>query len=360
MEAAERYSASIVALDIETGRDRWVFRTVHHDLWDYDVPSQPALYDVPDGNGGTIPALIQTTKRGEIFMVDRRNGTPIATVEERPVPQTGGVADERLSPTQPYSVGMPSIGTERLSESRMWGATLLDQLVCRIGFRSARYDGEFTPHGETPAIQYPGWSGGMNCGSVSIAENQGYLIVNDIRMGVINQLVPRDEYDRAVEGGNMHGGNAPQYGTPWGLLQRPFLSPLGVPCQLPPYGTISAIDLSTRQLAWSMPLGTLEDSGPLGIPMGLSIPIGLPTLGGPVTTSTGLIFMAGAQDNYLRAIELKTGRELWKGRLPMGNGTTPMTYVSPQSGRQFVVISAGGNRSLPARGDYIVGFSLPR
>jgi quinate dehydrogenase (quinone) len=358
-EAAEQHSSSVVALDIATGRERWRFQTVHHDLWDYDVPSQPALYDVPNGQGGTIPALIQTTKRGQIFLLDRREGTPIAEVEERPVPQSG-VADDRTAPTQPYSVGMPAIGTEPLSEARMWGATLLDQLVCRIGFRQVRYDGDFTPPNDTPGLFYPGWTGGMNWGSSSVAENLGYLIVNDIRMAVVNRLIPRAEYDAAAARGDLHEGSAAQRGTPWGLQQDRFLSPLGIPCQLPPYGTITAIDLSTRQIVWSMPFGTVEDTGTLGIPMRLRIPVGLPTLGGPVTTASGLVFMAGTQDHYIRALDVRTGRELWKGRLPVGGETTPMTYVSPRSGRQFVVISAGGNRSTSVRGDYIVAFALPK
>lgn len=218
-------------------------------LWDYDVPSQPALYDVPDGKGGTTPALIQTTKRGQIFMLDRRDGTPIAEVVDHPVPQ-GGVADERLASTQPYSVGMPAIGTEPLSEQRMWGLTPLDQLMCRIDFRKASYQGEFTPPSEQWTIQYPGWIGGTTWGSASIAENLGYLILNDTRVAVENRLVPRAAYDAKVSVDGGHTGGAPQRGTPWGIEQRRFLSALGVPCQEPPYGTINAIDLATRKIVW--------------------------------------------------------------------------------------------------------------
>jgi quinate dehydrogenase (quinone) len=251
--ADDRYFSSIVALDIATGRERWHFQTVHHDRWDYDVPSQPALYDVPDGHGGTLPALIQTTKRGQIFMLDRRTGTPIAKVEEHPVPQ-GGIADDRSSPTQPYSVGMPAIGTEPLSEKRMWGLTPIDQLICRIDFRKARYEGEFTPPSERLTIQYPSWLGGMNWGSVSVAEDLGYLIVNDTRVAIWNRMIARKAYDVAGVKGGGHEGNAPQAGTPWGIEMGRFLSPLGIPCQEPPYGTISAVDLATRKVAWSMPL----------------------------------------------------------------------------------------------------------
>ena len=355
---SDKYSSSIVALDIATGRERWHFQTVHHDRWDYDVPSQPALYDVPNGKGGTLPALIQTTKRGEIFMLDRHTGKPIAKVEERAVPQ-GGVSDDRTAPTQPFSVGMPSIGTEPLKESRMWGITPLDQLICRIKFRQARYEGEFTPPSEKTSIFFPGWAGGMNWGSSSIAENNGYLLVNDSRMGVLNRLVRRQQYDANAVGDGTHDGGAPQYGTPWGVEQSRFLSPLGIPCQEPPYGTLTAIDLATRKIVWSVPMGTVEDTGPMGIAMHLPIPVGLPTLGGPVTTASGLVFMAGTQDYYIRAMDIKTGRELWKGRLPVGGETTPMTYTA-KNGRQYVVISAGGNRTTPIRGDYIIAFALPQ
>jgi quinate dehydrogenase (quinone) len=255
---------------------------------------------------------------------------------------------------------MPALGADRLTESRMWGATLLDQLVCRIEFRKARYDGDFTPPGTTPVIQYPSWLGGVNWGSVSVAENLGYMIVNDTRVPVTNQLIPRAEYDAAKHADGTEGSGAPQYGTPWGVKQAQFLSPLGVPCQEPPYGVISAINLATRRIVWSMPLGTLQDSGPLGFPMHLPIPIGLPAIGGPITTASGLVFMAGTQDHYIRALDVLTGRELWKGRLPLGAETTPMTYVSPHSGRQFVTISAGGNLAQKGRGDYIVAFALPR
>ncbi|WP_458733120.1 membrane-bound PQQ-dependent dehydrogenase, glucose/quinate/shikimate family [Sphingobium xenophagum] len=357
--AAERYSSSIVALDVTTGRVRWSFQTVHHDLWDYDVPAQPALYDVPDGHGGTIPALIQVTKRGQIFMLDRRTGKPIAKVEERPVPQKGGARDDFLSPTQPYSTGMPAIGAERLTEARMWGATPLDQLYCRIAFRKARYDGDFSPPGLKTAIYFPGWFGGMNWGSVSIAENRGTMIVNDTRVPVVARLVPRAEYDAKAQKSSGEGSGAPQYGTPYGLEQGTLESPLAVPCQEPPYGAITAIDLATRKVLWSMPLGTLQDSGPLGLAMHMGIPIGLPAIGGPVTTASGLVFMAGTQDHYIRAFDIRNGHELWKGRLPMGAETTPMTYVSPRSGQQYLAIAVGGNLAQKQdRGDYIVAFSL--
>ncbi|KQU73797.1 glucose dehydrogenase [Aminobacter sp. DSM 101952] len=357
-KAAEEYSAAVVALDMDTGKERWKFQTVHHDIWDYDVPAQPALYDVPDGKGGKTPALIQLTKRGQIFMLDRRDGKPIAEVEERPVPQ-GAMEGDWTAPTQPYSVGMPSIGTEPFTEARMWGATPYDQLYCRIEFKKLRYDGEFTPPRTDRSLIYPGYYGGMNWGSAAIDEARGLLIVNDIRMPQFVQLIAREEADN-YGGSAAHDGLSQQKGTPYGALKNGFMSPLGVPCHQPPYGTISAVDLETRQLVWQVPAGTLEDTGPLGMKTGMQIPIGMPTLGGPVATSGGLVFYAGTQDYYLRAMDVTTGEELWKGRLPVGAQSTPMTFVSHETGTQYVVISAGGARQSPDRGDYVVAYKLPK
>nr|WP_314256549.1 membrane-bound PQQ-dependent dehydrogenase, glucose/quinate/shikimate family [uncultured Devosia sp.] len=355
-----RVSASVVAVDIETGAERWVFQTTHHDVWDYDVASQPALYDVPDGNGGTIPALIQITKRGQIFMLDRRTGEPIAEVEERAVPQDVQEGDLPLSPTQPYSVGMPAIGVEPLTEARMWGATLYDQLLCRIEFKKLRYEGDFTPPTTERMIQWPGYYGGFNWGSAALNEETGMLVLNDMRIAQYVELVPRDDYDsQASSGADMHAGLSPQTGTPFAALKDNFFSVLGVPCQEPPYGTLTGIDLGSRSIAWQVPMGTLEEAGPLGIKTGLQIPIGMPTIGGASTTSGGLVFYAATQDYYLRAMDAATGEELWKGKLPVGSQSTPSTYVSPSSGRQFVVLTAGGARQQNIRGDYVVGFALP-
>lgn len=362
-KAAEEYSASVVALDIATGKERWKFQTAHHDIWDYDVPAQPSLYDVPDGKGGTVPALIQVTKRGQIFMLDRRDGTPIAEVQEKPVPQ-GTEEGDFTAPTQPYSVGMPAIGTEPFTEARMWGATPYDQLYCRIEFKKMRYDGEFTPPRLDRSLIYPGYYGGMNWGSASVDEGRGLLIVNDIRMPQFVQLIPRENVDTYGPSA-AHDGLSKQLGTPYGVIKAGFFSPLNVPCHQPPYGTISAIDLGSRQLVWQIPAGTLQDTGPTNpltgglIKTGLQIPIGMPSLGGPMTTAGGVTFYAGTQDYYLRAIDTTTGEELWKGRLPVGAQATPMSYVGAD-GRQYVVISAGGARLSPDVGDYVIAYALPK
>lgn len=356
-KASEEYSASIVAVDVATGKERWKFQTVHHDIWDYDVPAQPALYDAPDGKGGTVPALIQLTKRGQIFMLDRRDGTPIAEVQELPVPQ-GGQEGDWTAKTQPYSVGMPAVGNEPLSEARMWGATWFDQLSCRIAFKQLRYEGEFTPPTTTPSLIYPGYYGGFNWGSGAIDEHNGILVVNDIRMPQLVRLVPRaDVDDKKITLG--HGvGMHPQGGTPYAITQQAFNSPLGIPCHEPAWGTITGIDLKTRQIVWQRPAGTVQDTVVKGFKARLPAPMGMPTLGGPLTTAGGLTFYSGTQDYYLRAFDTLTGEELWKGRLPVGSQATPMSYVSPKTQQQYVVLTASGSRQSPDRGDYVVAYRL--
>lgn len=359
-EASEKYASAVVALDIATGRERWVFQTVHHDIWDYDVASQPALYDIPDGKGGTTPALVQLTKRGQIFLLDRRNGKPLADVVEKPVPQNPQQG-EWLSPTQPYSVGMPALGTEPLTEKSMWGATFFDQLACRIKFKQLNYEGEFTAPTTQKTLLYPGYYGGFNWGSASINERTGYMFLNDIRMPQVVQLIPQASLDQSsVNSGHGVGSIYPQTGTPYAIEHEAFNSPLGIPCLAPPWGVFAAVDLKTRELVWEKPAGTVQDAVIGGIKARLPVPLGMPTLGSGVNTASGIVFYAGTQDYYLRAIDMATGKELWKGRLPVGGQATPMSYVSPKSGRQFVVIAAGGARQSPDRGDYVIAYSLPK
>lgn len=360
----DRYSSSVVALDAGTGRPRWSFQTTHHDLWDYDVASPPSLVDLTIG-GKRRKALVQPTKRGEIFVLDRENGHPLTRVQEKPVPAKGSVPEERVAPTQPFSTAMPSFRGADLVEADMWGLTPLDQLWCRIRFRSARYAGPLTPPGLSPNIAYPGFVGGMNWGGVSIDLANGLLVANTMRVPVTVQLVPRKEADRLGihlrEGapGKHQIGWMVQAGTPYAARVSPFLSPLGVPCNAPPYGLVSAVDLATGKLVWSKPLGTSKDSGPLGLRSMLPIEMGVPNIGGSITTKGGLVFIAAATDRRLRALDVRTGRELWSAPLPTGGHATPMTYLAP-NGRQFVVIAAGGNRVLNSPpGDTLLAFWLP-
>lgn len=351
----DKYSSSIVAVDAKTGIVRWHFQTTHHDLWDFDLPAQPLLTDVPDENGKMQPALIQVTKQGEIFVLNRETGVPITKVVEKPVPQ-GNLPGERYSPTQPFSVGMPSIGNTTLTESDMWGATPFDQLLCRINFKKARHQGVYTPPGLDYSIQMPGSLGGMNWGSVSVDPTSGYMFVNDMRLGLANYQIPRDKMPKNASGIEM--GAVPMDGTPYGAMRMRFLSELGIPCQKPPFGTMTAINLKTKQIAWQVPVGTVQDTGPMGIRMHLPMQIGMPTLGPSLATQSGIVFFAGTQDFYLRAFDSATGKVIWKARLPVGSQSGPMTYVSPKTGKQYVVINAGGARQSPDRGDYIIAYAL--
>lgn len=356
-EADDKYGSSIVAVNVATGRPVWSFQTVHHDIWDFDVTGQPLIYDIPNDDGSVSKALSVTSKTGMIYLLDRTTGKPLAHVEERKVPQ-GKLPGERYSLTQPYSVGMPNIGNEVLKESDMWGATPFDQLICRIIFKSSRYDGVFTPPGEDWAIQYPGSLGGINWGGVSVDPTTHLMYVNDLRLGLHYNMVPAKEIP-AGTGSSEGMGIIVQKGTPFGTWRERFMSPLGVPCQAPPFGTLSAINLKTHKLVWQVPVGTVQDTGPLGIATGLRLPLGMPTLGPSLATKSGLLFFAGTQDFYLRAFNSRTGEEIWKSRLPVGSQSGPITYRSQKTGKQYVVIFAGGSPHSDKRGDSVIAFALP-
>lgn len=359
----ERYASSVVALDATTGEPRWSFQTMHHDIWDYDVASQPTLFDLKTPNG-IVPALAQATKRGELFLLDRRSGKSLAKVAERPVP-TAAAPGERPSPSQPFSTGMPSFAGPPLTEKTMWGLTPIDQLWCRIAFRRAHYAGPATPVGIKQTIVYPGYLGGMDWGSVTIDPKRQLLFVNSNRVANIDRLITRTMADarglRRTKGGVIAdtAGALPMEGTPYAVEVKPFLSPIGVPCQQPPYGMISAVDLRTRTLLWSRPFGTAEGSGPMRSRLGIPLPMGVPNMGGSIATASGLLFIGASQDGRLRAIDARNGRELWNAALPAGGNATPMTFKQP-GGRQYVVIAAGGHLGLGNKmGDAMMAYALP-
>jgi quinate dehydrogenase (quinone) len=303
---------------------------------------------------------VQVGKAGQIFVLDRRTGEPITYVVERPVPQ-GDIPGERYSPTQPYSVGMPQVLPITISERSMWGATFFDQLACRIRFRQMRSEGQYTPPSlkETPIT--PGYYGGMNWGGVAVDPGRDMLIVNDIRVASLFRLVPRQEATESKLDFN-HGGSAlmVQAGTPYGVELKNFLSPLGIPCDQPPWGMITGIDLKSRRIAWQIPAGTLAQKAGNLIGWRAPIPIGMPTLSSAIATASGITFYAGTDDGYLRAWDTTTGRELWKDRLPVGSQATPMSYVSPATHRQYVVVVAGGAANSPNKGDYVIAYALSK
>jgi quinoprotein glucose dehydrogenase len=362
----DEYSSSVVALDIETGEPRWHFQTVHHDLWDMDLPIGPSLVDLPDGNGGTTPALVQSTKRGEFFMLDRRTGKPIAQVSEKSVP-SNGLPGEKVAATQPYSVGLPSLTPADLSERHLWGATPIDQLACRIQFRLAHYEGQFTPPSLKDTIVYPAFDGVIDWHGASIdperkllIANSNYIpfIVRESQRGPVEALGNVPPWNGQGNEPKIKNGYAPQYGTPYVGSVHPWLNFLGVPCNPPPWGTLSAIDLTTHKLVWQHPLGTTRDTGPFNLHFNLPLPTGIFNIGGNLITRGNLVFLGATADDYIRAIDESSGNVLWTSRLPAGGQATPMSYSV--AGKQYVVIAAGGHSGLGTRtGDYVVAYALP-
>jgi quinoprotein glucose dehydrogenase len=355
---SEKFSSSIVAIDASTGEVRWSFQTVHHDLWDYDVGAQPVLVDVTTAQGN-VPAVIQPTKTGQIFLLDRRNGQPLARVVERAVPQGAGRGDWTAK-TQPFSVGMPSFTGPDLKEEDMWGLTPFDALWCRIQFRKARYDGPMTPPSDRAWIYSPGFLGGIDWGSVSIDEPDHVMIVNSFQIANLDRFVPADSFGTPAPDPlpfpYFHQEDSPYFAVFIAL----FRSPTGMPCQRPPYGNLTAVDLTTRKVLWSRPLGTSRNAGPFGLQLPFGFPMGSPMIGGSVATQSGLVFIASTLDQYLRAVDVRSGAELWRVQLPSPGFANPISYTSPKSGRQFVVIAAGGiSHFTRDHGLFVKAFALP-
>ena len=352
------YADSVVALKASTGKVVWAFQAVHHNLWDYDLPTAPSLIEVQRG-GRRIVALAQPTKMGLLFILDRDTGQPVLPVEERPVPQ-GGVEGEWLSPTQPFPVVPPRLVPERLEPAEAWGVTPWDRGRCRALVASLRNDGIFTPPSLQGTLQYPGNVGGTNWGGVSFDRAHGLIVLNQSRLAYEMQLIPRDQAPAAhrYSGGEQDGWEyAPMKGTPYVMRRKPLLSPLGLPCTPPPWGTLAAVDANTGQIRWQVPLGTVRELAPIPLPIGL----GTPTLGGPLTTAGGLTFIGATMDNTFRAFDTGTGRELWHAYLPASAMATPMTYRARAGGRQYVVVAAGGHGKVNGLklGDYVMAFALP-
>ena len=348
----ERFSSSIVALDIRTGALRWVRQTVHHDLWDMDVPAQPVLVDL-DRPDGKVPALVGPTKQGDIYVLDRRTGEPILPVKEVPAPG-GAIPEDFTAPTQPVSdlTFMP----EPLKERDMWGLTLIDQLACRIAFHQYRYEGRYTPPSLQGTLVYPGNFGVFNWGSVAVDPERQVMFGMPTYLAFTSRLVPRAEIAPKGEGekGSEQGLNRNE-GAPYGVYMGPFLSPIGIPCQAPPWGYVAGADLNTGEIVYKHRNGTVYDMTPLPLPFKL----GVPGIGGPMITRGGVAFLGAAVDNYLRAYDLENGRVLWEARLPAGGQATPMSFRG-KDGKQYVVMVAGGHGSVGTKpGDHVIAYTLP-
>lgn len=352
-----RWANSLVALKASTGEFVWGQQLVHHDVWDYDLPAQPALVQL-SRNGESVPAVIQATKMGMLFTFHRETGEPLFAIEERAVPQSD-VPGEQLSPTQPFPVAPPPLSRQHpVSEEDSWGLAGFDRWLCAREFGRYRSEGIYTPPSLRGSLMLPSYAGGMNWGGIAFDPQTQTVVANSNEFAAVVALIPRDAFETVVRSGEYpDSGFAHQSGTPYGMRRQPVLSVLGTPCLAPPWGTITAVNMQDGTIAWQKPLGTIEDLAPGPVP---NLELGVPIMGGPIVTAGGLIFTAGAADNYLRALDLQTGTELWKGRLPAGGQATPMTYIDSMSGKQFVVIAAGGHPGLGTTpGDYVLAFALP-
>lgn len=348
------YGSSIVAMRASTGEVLWHFQTVHHDLWDFDVPAQPTLTTIVRG-GVEIPIVIQATKMGLLFMFHVETGEPIFEIEERPVPQSS-VPGEQTSPTQPFPVKPPPLVPHELLPEDAWGLTPFDKKVCKEKLESLYFEGIYTPPSlGQGTLMYPGNGGGSNWGGVAVDPDRELLVANVMDLAWVVSLMPIEEYEDARRA-NPGVEISPQRGTPYAMRREMLMSNWDLPCSPPPWGTLSAIDLGTGDIRWQVRLGTIRDLSPLPIPWKL----GVPNLGGPLVTGSGLIFIGATMDDYIRAFDIETGKELWKGRLPAGGQATPMTYRLSENGKQYVVIAAGGHaRAGTTLGDAIVAFALP-
>ncbi len=349
------YSTSVVALRGSTGEVVWHQQLVHHNVWDYDIPARPMLIDYPH-NGEMVPALVQNTKMGMIFVFDRATGEPLVPIEERPVPQDGTVPGEVLSPTQPFPVGMPSLMPHSFSPEDTWGFTPIDEYLCKSAAEEYRYGPIYTPITEQGTILMPAAGGGPNWGSGGYDPGSNIMVVPSNRVPMVAKLVPRakakETYEMNVEGLSMGFSNP---GSDYALEIKPLMSPLGAPCSAPPWAALTAVDIVKKEIVWEVPLGSLKKM----MPFGLDLLYGTPGAGGPLVTAGGLVFIGYTLDNSLRAFDIKTGEVLWEDELPFAGNSVPVSYEV--HGEQYIVMPAGGHSMYTAKpGDAFVAYKLKK
>ena len=344
-----RWANSIVALDGRTGELAWGRQLVHHDLWDYDLASQPTLATIRR-DGRAIEAVIQATKTGLLFTFERASGEPVFPIIEKAVPQDA-VPGEYPSPTQPFPAAPPPLVRQgAVTPDDAWGVAFFDTRDCRKRIEAMRSQGIYQPPSTEESIMQPGNAGGANWGGIAFDPERQLAIVNTMDLPFVVALVPRDELQAQGDDPRYEDFEfADQHGTPYGMRRRAFMSKLDVPCVKPPWGTLSAVDMSRGEIAWQVPLG----EAPV-----IRIDTGMPNLGGPIVTASGLVFIAASFDDRFRAFDSETGEQLWEVKLPAGGQATPMSYAI--GGRQFVVIAAGGYKDATTRGDYLLAYALPR
>lgn len=352
-----RYANSIVALRASTGKVVWHFQTVHHDIWDYDNASPPVLTTITH-DGRRVDVVLQATKTGQLFVLDRSTGRPVFPVEERPVPAST-LLGERASPTQPFNTVIAPLSPQRLAIDSLWSLNDTERAACRAQLSALRYDGPFTPPSLEGTIALPSNVGGAHWGGVAVDTTRQIAVVPVNHLVAMVQLIPLDKYDSLDARQNMSRLDdqyTRMHGTPYVMRRRIVKAPSGIPCAPTPWGSFVAIDLRTGAKRWDVPLGDPASIKP-DVARLPTPPTGLPNLGGPIVTAGGVAFIGASLDHFIRAFDIETGKELWRGALPAGARATPMTYEI--NGRQFVVIAVGGNEDWGA-GDYFVAFALGR
>ena len=349
-----KWANSVVALRAKTGEVAWGFQLVHHDLWDYDSAAPPLLTTLRH-DGKEVPVVIQGNKTGLLYVLNRDTGKPVFPVEERAVPKSD-IPGEEVSPTQPFPVAPPSLAAHQMSANDAWGPTPADREACRKTIGQLRNEGIFTPPSLQGSLMVPGNVGGMTWSGYAFDPQHSLLVTNTNNLAAWARLIPRAKYDKPGAHDQEDADHGDQIGAPYGMARRFLQSPSDLPCSAPPWGVLTAVDMNEGKIRWQVPLGSLQDFGGAHGPQ---IPAGAISLGGPIATAGGLVFIAGTPDGFLRAFDVESGRELWKSPLPAPANATPMTYRL--NGKQYVVIAAGGHPKITEEklGDSLVAFTLP-